>query len=177
MRKALLLDGVRHEVVVRTTGERFHIEWEGRTIEGTRRWEGARLVLALGPDGHRAEVHVTRGAGGRLELWLDSQRHVLDEERRGAAGRSGGGGSAGDDALVAPMPAKVVRIAVAPGDAVTEGQTLVVLESMKMELAVTAPRAGRVAKVDAVVGVIVPAGTVLVELEPAAAAEAGGADA
>jgi urea carboxylase len=49
---------------------------------------------------------------------------------------------------------------------VEEGQTLVVLESMKMELGVTAPRAGRVAKVGAVVGVIVPAGTTLIELEP-----------
>jgi biotin carboxyl carrier protein len=65
------------------------------------------------------------------------------------------------------MPAKVVRIAVAKGDLVEDGQTLVVLESMKMELGVTAPRAGRVMKVDAEIGAIVPAGAVLVELEPA----------
>ena len=77
------------------------------------------------------------------------------------------GSNESDDALVAPMPAKVVRIAVAKGDLVEDGQTLVVLESMKMELGVTAPRAGRIMKIDAEVGAIVPAGAVLVELEPA----------
>jgi biotin carboxyl carrier protein len=65
------------------------------------------------------------------------------------------------------MPAKVVRITVSKGDTVEDGQTLVVLESMKMELGVTAPRAGKVQKIGAEVGAIVPAGAVLVELEPA----------
>jgi 3-methylcrotonyl-CoA carboxylase alpha subunit len=90
----------------------------------------------------------------------------VEEERRGA--RAGSGGES-EDILVAPMPAKVVRIAVKAGDEVTDGQTLVVLESMKMELGVTAPRAGRVQSVGAEVriGAIVPAGTVLVELVPA----------
>ena len=170
MKKTLRLDGAPYEIVVRTTGARFHIEREGRAIEGTRQWDGARLVLEFASDGRRVEVHVARGAGGRLELWLDSERHALDEERRGAATSGADANGGGSDALVAPMPAKVVRIAVAVGDAVAEGQTLVVLESMKMELGVTAPRDGRVAKVGAIVGVIVPAGTLLVELEPAAGA-------
>ena len=164
MRKVLRLDGHRHEVTLRTEKARFALEEDGRTIAGTRAWDGARLTLTLEPEGRPAEAHVTRGAGGRLELWLDGERHVIEEERRGGAAADAGGG---EDVLVAPMPAKVVRIAVAAGDAVTEGQTLVVLESMKMELGVTAPRDGRVARVGAVVGVIVPAGTSLVELEPA----------
>ena len=176
MRKTLRLDGARHELVARTSGGRFHIEAGGRAIEGIRRWDGARLVLELLPEGRRAEVHVTRGPGGRLELWLDSERHLLEEERRGTGAGGAGANGGGDDVMAAPMPAKVVRIAVAPGDAVTEGQTLVVLESMKMELGVTAPRDGRVRKVGAVLGVIVPAGTALVELEPVAA-PAEGADA
>ena len=171
MRRVLLLDGKRHEVDLKVDAATFAVTEAGTTIEGTRRWDGPRLALEIA--GRRAVAPVTRGAGGRLELWLDSERHVVDEERRGAGGASNGNGSGGDDVLVAPMPAKVVRIAVTAGDAVEEGQTLVVLESMKMELGVTAPRAGRVAKVGAVAGVIVPAGTMLVELEPApTAAEA-----
>jgi acetyl/propionyl-CoA carboxylase alpha subunit len=166
VRKVLRLDAHRHEVTLRAERSRFELEEGGRTIAGTRGWDGARLTLALEPEGRPVEAHVTRGPGGRIELWLDGERHMVEEERRGAAGAHGGG-EGGDDALVAPMPAKVVRIAVAIGDAVTEGQTLVVLESMKMELGVTAPRDGRVARVGAVVGVIVPAGTVLLELEPA----------
>jgi len=55
------------------------------------------------------------------------------------------------------------------GARVRVGEPLVVLESMKMELGVTAPRAGRVQRIGAEVkvGAIVPAGTLLVELEPA----------
>lgn len=163
MHKILRIDGQRHELTVRVHGAAFEVRaGEAAPLAGSRRWEGARLVLDPGPDGRRVAAHLTRGAGGRLEVWLDSVRHVVEEERRGAG--AGGGGE--DDSLVAPMPAKVVRIAVAAGDAVEAGQTLVVLESMKMELGVTAPRDGRVARVGAEVGVIVPAGTLLVELEP-----------
>jgi biotin carboxyl carrier protein len=129
------------------------------------RWEGERLVLTH--DGRQVEAIVIKIGPGRYEVWIDSERHVVEEERRGA--RAGSGGES-DDTLVAPMPAKVVRIAVKAGDDVTDGQTLVVLESMKMELGVTAPRAGRVQSVGAEVkiGAIVPAGTLLVELVPAA---------
>jgi 3-methylcrotonyl-CoA carboxylase alpha subunit len=127
------------------------------------RWgPGGRLTLTEG-DRAIAAVVVKLGAG-RYEVWLEGERHVIEAERR----RGASGNNESEDALVAPMPAKVVRIAVKAGDEVTDGQTLVVLESMKMELGVTAPRAGRVQKIGAIeVGAIVPAGTVLVELEPA----------
>jgi biotin carboxyl carrier protein len=128
------------------------------------RWSpGGRLTLTL-EDGRVVEAVVVKQAAGRYEVWIDGERHAVEEERRG---RGGHGSNESDDALVAPMPAKVVRIAVAKGDLVEDGQTLVVLESMKMELGVTAPRAGRIMKIDAEVGAIVPAGAVLVELEPA----------
>ena len=170
MKKTLRLDGHRHDVVARVTGERFHVQIDGdRAIEGARRWDGATLELALGPGARRVRIVVVRGAGGRLELWRDSERHVVEEERRGGSGGGGANGGA-DDALVAPMPAKVVRVSVAAGDAVEEGQTLVVLESMKMELGLTAPRAGRVARVDASEGVLVQAGSRRGELEPVAGA-------
>ena len=131
--------------------------------------EGGRLTLAS--DGRSVEAIVVRAGAGRYELWIDSERHVVEAERAGGEEK----GAGGDDALIAPMPAKVVRIAVQAGDVVEAGQTLLVLESMKMELGVTSPRAGRVERVGAgvVVGAIVPAGTVLVELAPEAAPAPG----
>ncbi len=132
--------------------------------------EGGRLTLTI--EGRAVEAIVRRAGGaGRYEVWIDSERHVVEAERAGGGDK----GAEGDDALVAPMPAKVVRIAVAAGDTVEAGQTLLVLESMKMELGVTSPRAGRVERVGAgvVVGAIVPAGTVLVELAPEARTNAG----
>ena len=74
--------------------------------------------------------------------------------------------------VASPIQGTVVSIDVGPGDTVQRGQPLVVLESMKMELGVTAPRSGRLMRIGAFeVGAIVPAGTVLVELEPAGSEE------
>jgi acetyl/propionyl-CoA carboxylase alpha subunit len=167
MRKTIRLDGNRHEVTLALHGAAFRVGEGERAIEGMRRWDGARLSLEIA--GERTQAHVVRAAGGRLEVWIDSERHVIEEEGRATGGRSGGGD---DDVLVTPMPAKVVRVNVAPGDAVTEGQTLVVVESMKMELGLTALRDGVVATVDATPGVLVAAGAVLVALVPAATQEA-----
>ncbi|MEY1555042.1 biotin carboxylase N-terminal domain-containing protein [Yoonia sp. R2331] len=76
-----------------------------------------------------------------------------------------GGGSAGGDAVLAPMPGLVQAVAVAPGDVVTEGQRLVVLEAMKMEHVLRSPRDGTVAEVNAITGGQVAAGAPLVTLE------------
>lgn len=74
------------------------------------------------------------------------------------------GGGSGND-VASPMQATVVKVEVAPGDAVVKGQTVVVLEAMKMEQAIAAPRDGVVAKVSAEVGTTVKAGHVLLSLE------------
>ncbi len=66
--------------------------------------------------------------------------------------------------MTSPMPGKVVAVHVTPGDAVTPGQVVAVVEAMKMEMPLTAPRAGVVARV-AAVGEMVDAGAVVVELE------------
>jgi acetyl/propionyl-CoA carboxylase alpha subunit len=66
--------------------------------------------------------------------------------------------------LLAPMPGTVVRADVAVGDAVAPGDTLVVLEAMKMEHPIRAPQAGVVTEVDVVAGQVVDNGQVLVVL-------------
>jgi 3-methylcrotonyl-CoA carboxylase alpha subunit len=68
--------------------------------------------------------------------------------------------------LQAPMPGTVLRVEVREGDRVEEGAALVVLEAMKMELAVSAPASGTVAAVMVEAGDLVARGQALVELEP-----------
>ena len=63
------------------------------------------------------------------------------------------------------MPGKVVRVLVAPGDAVEAGQGLIVVEAMKMQNEMKASRAGRVAAVPAKEGATVAAGDVLATIE------------
>ncbi|MCC6623859.1 MAG: biotin/lipoyl-binding protein [Deltaproteobacteria bacterium] len=65
------------------------------------------------------------------------------------------------------MPGKVVKVLVQPGDVVTKGQPLLVVEAMKMEHALKAPRPGRVTLVRAAAGEQVVPGAPLVELEDA----------
>jgi biotin carboxyl carrier protein len=67
--------------------------------------------------------------------------------------------------LAAPMPATVRRVVVSPGDAVKRGETVIILEAMKMELPVRAPADGRVAAVRCREGDLVDAGETLVVME------------
>jgi 3-methylcrotonyl-CoA carboxylase alpha subunit len=68
------------------------------------------------------------------------------------------------DALAAPMPATVVRIEVSPGQTVSRDSLLVMLEAMKMELPIRAPRDGRVTAIHCRVGEIVQPGVPLLEI-------------
>lgn len=79
--------------------------------------------------------------------------------------RRGGGGEAGS-AVVAPMTGRIVVVDVAVGDTVSKGQQTVVIEAMKMEQPLLAPRDGVVLKVSCEVGQLVDGGTILVALEP-----------
>ena len=83
--------------------------------------------------------------------------------------RADGGtaGTAGDGAILAPMPGRVTAVEVAAGDTVTKGQRLVTLEAMKMEHGLTAPFDGIVAELNAEAGAQVSEGTVLVRVEKA----------
>jgi len=74
--------------------------------------------------------------------------------------------TASDGAVLSPMPGKVVSVSVKTGDTVVKGQTLLVLEAMKMEHALAAPFDGVVAELSAVAGGQVSEGVVLAKLEP-----------
>ena len=75
--------------------------------------------------------------------------------------------AAGDGTVLAPMPGTLLAVHVAPGEPVAAGQTLGVLEAMKMELALTAPFAGTVSLVEGRVGDQVPIGHLVFRVDPA----------
>ena len=95
-------------------------------------------------------------------IWHDGvvyRPEVADTERPARARRRDATGS-----LSAPMPATVRAIAVTPGDRVARGDTLIVLEAMKMELPLKAPVDGVIAAIACRVGDLVQPGVPLVEL-------------
>lgn len=71
----------------------------------------------------------------------------------------------GDKALIAPMPGKVVKVLVKAGDEVKRGAKLMIIESMKMETEIAAPRDGRISAVKFGEGAVFGEGEVLVEIE------------
>jgi 3-methylcrotonyl-CoA carboxylase alpha subunit len=79
----------------------------------------------------------------------------------------GAGTAAGDGAIMSPMPGQVIAVAVEAGAAVTKGQRLVVLEAMKMEMALVAPFDGTVVDLKARAGTQVAEGTLLIRIEKA----------
>ena len=72
---------------------------------------------------------------------------------------------AGNKSIKAPMQSTVVKLAVAAGDKVVEGDQVLVLEAMKMEQSISSPRNGVIKAVKVAVGETVPSGTVLIEFE------------
>jgi acetyl/propionyl-CoA carboxylase alpha subunit len=79
------------------------------------------------------------------------------------------GGEAAEGTLCAPMPGKIIALKVVEGDRVEAGQTLLVMEAMKMEHAITAPCAARVAQLPFALGDQVSEAAILVRLDPAEA--------
>lgn len=107
-----------------------------------------------------AEVlHCVRD-GRVLHLHWRGEVYRLEEDAPGRARTA----RAAAGALEAPMPGTVIRILVSPGDEVLRGQELLVVEAMKMENALRAPRAGVVRAVHAALGEMVAPGRTLVEL-------------
>ena len=70
----------------------------------------------------------------------------------------------GEDSLTASMPGQVTKVLVHDGDSVQRGQPLLVLEAMKMEIKIAAPRHGRVARLLVQQGQVVARGQALIEL-------------
>ncbi|MGC9668036.1 acetyl/propionyl/methylcrotonyl-CoA carboxylase subunit alpha [Planosporangium sp. 12N6] len=117
------------------------------------------VVVEVG--GKRLEVSLPAGFGAGAPAAAGTAPKAA---RKRAAGRKQAGGASGDS-LTSPMQGTIVKIAVADGDAVEEGDLIVVLEAMKMEQPLNAHKAGVVTGLTAAVGEVVPAGTVICEIK------------
>ena len=125
-------------------------------------------VVPLGNGRYRVTTGATStiayavAAGEATWVFLDGQTHVIHPPLTAGRRRA----SHADDAvaLAAPMPATVLALNVSPGQSVRQGDVLVTLEAMKMELAVKAPRDATVRAVRCRAGDLVQPGVPLVEL-------------
>ena len=112
-------------------------------------------------DGDRIERLYAVASGGAVWVFHDGAIHELASDADAGRRRS----ARAHGALTAPMPATVVAIKVGPGDSVRAGDTLIVLEAMKMELPVRAPGDGTVTAIHCRPGDLVQPDVSLIDLE------------
>ncbi|ADD40494.1 acetyl/propionyl/methylcrotonyl-CoA carboxylase subunit alpha [Stackebrandtia nassauensis] len=120
---------------------------------------GERDTVVVEVGGKRLEVRLPAGLGAAPAASGGTKKAPKRGTKRASAAAAGG------DALVSPMQGTVVKIEVAEGQTVAEGDTIVVLEAMKMEQPLTAHKAGTVTGLDATVGDVVSAGAAICEIK------------
>lgn len=132
-----------------------------RSHSGATRWswmETGVLVKAT-VDQLGADLRITLG-GAEVNAKIQDARKALVANLSGSTSRS----VAGPFRLRTQIPGRVVKVLVAVGDLVKEGQPLVVVEAMKMENEMRAPRDGAVAEISAIEGSTIEAGASLLVL-------------
>jgi biotin carboxyl carrier protein len=146
----------------------YNVTIDGRAIGVDAAMMDSEAIRMAFADDTRA-LAVVAADGDARHVWIDGAQLILEriaDAGRETTTRGSRAASRGvDKRVTAPMPGQVRAVAVQIGDSVTAGQTLVVLEAMKMELRAAAPADGVIARVMVQVGEVVERGALLVELE------------
>ena len=170
------INGRTRSVTVDRIGEGAGGAHEYRvTIDGAIRLVDARRtgeadLSLIFPTEARASYDVGFAETARTGEWdvhlpAGTLRAVVNGRRATRGVGEVGGQVHGEQRVTAPMPGRVVRVLVKPGDEVAPRQGLVVVEAMKMENELGSPKAGRVKDVQVTEGTSVEAGRVLVVVE------------
>jgi biotin carboxyl carrier protein len=165
------LNGRGRTVSIERAGHgQYRVTVDGMTAIVDARPSGDSGVSLLFPErSHQGlSVHFAPGtAPGEMLAYLGGRNIAVavNGRRTGRASADSGAGLHGEQKIVAPMPGRVVRVLVAPGDEVQARQPVAVVEAMKMENELRSPKAGRVKDVAVAPGASVEAGRVLVIIE------------
>lgn len=144
MHHAFKLGDDVHNVELSRSASAYRLHWGDAVVDvDLKTGADGRAWLTLG-ERHVEVVIATRGDD--VFVHVDGEAYQLRYQHPLDRLAAAGGGSA-DDHIRAPMPGSIVSVSVAVGDAVTKGQTLLVMESMKMETTIASPRDGVVAAI------------------------------
>jgi biotin carboxyl carrier protein len=145
----VLVDGQRHLADVTSVNGAISLILDQRSFEVA--------ILEQPPASGNLTIHVN---GRVVAASVGSSRGA-----RVPGGHDAVASHGGPHTVTAPMPGKVVKVLVKPGDAVTTRQGVVVVEAMKMENELRSPKAGTVTQVTAAEGMSVEAGAALLVIE------------
>ncbi len=149
---------IRGEGVVLVNGEARRVDFKSM---------GEHAIYSMIIDNQSFEA-VVEQRGGKYHVLIFGDLYEIDvvDERTQRLIAAGGRGTemAGDVIIQAPMPGLIIEVPVKEGDQVSKGQTVVILESMKMENELKAPRDGVVHHVEVSAGQTVNQQDVLVTI-------------
>lgn len=160
--------GRTHSIAVRPAARGFEVTLDGRplTADLVATPGGWSLLLGEGVDRPMTSYEIAvDGRREALTVYVDGRavpvtvaaHRGVGRSRRRAAAHAGG-----PQHIVAPMPGRIVKVLVTPGDVVAARQGLIVIEAMKMENELRAPGPGTVAEVRVAEGALVDANSVLI---------------
>jgi acetyl/propionyl-CoA carboxylase alpha subunit len=140
-----------------TVGDREHVvdpRWTQRDL----------LSVIIDGRSYQVDIHTDRDLH---EVLIEGEHFEFElfDERKGLLKKSGAMGVEGVQEIKSSMPGKIVKILVAEGDEVEQGEGLVVVEAMKMENEIKSPKGGVVKKIGVKEGEAVEAGTLLIVVE------------
>jgi len=163
------IDGKRYRLELERKETRWLCRLNGREVEMDAVL-ARRDVLSVLIAGKAYEIKREHTATD-MHLWVGSVRYLAElHDPRSLRGRRGAtADEKGPKKLLAPMPGKVVRVLIREEQPVEAGQSILVVEAMKMQNEMKAPRAGRVAEIRAKENDSVIAGAVLAVIDPASA--------
>ncbi len=151
--------------------QRYQVEIDGVVHQvDARRFAGGTWSLVIDNQSYDVELEVAGGneSEGRYNTLVRGsivQLSVIDERRARVGIVSRKFAVEGPQTIHSPMPGKVVKIIVAPGQSVEENQSLIIVEAMKMENELRAPKAGKIGRIFVEPGQAVDAGTALLTVE------------
>ena len=161
------VNGRLRRVAVHRAGNAFDVTLDGRSLHVDAAHAGTTAMsLVVSPGAQSFDVgFATDPATNLLYVRVGTTQVPVSLNGRRSRHDDAGHAGAGPQRIVAPMPGKVVRVGVTPGEAVRARQTVVVIEAMKMENELKAGRDGVVAELNAREGASVEAGALLVVIQ------------
>jgi biotin carboxyl carrier protein len=167
MKYSATVDGVTYEISVEPHGR---ITVDGAELMADMRSAGGHLhSLLLDNASHEILVEDTDERGDHYSIIVAGRRYLVrvqdERSRRLSQADRSVRVPDGELSIKAPIPGLVVRVLVEPGRPVVEGETLLILEAMKMENEIRAPRAGVIHEVRSEPGAQVASGQILLTLK------------
>jgi biotin carboxyl carrier protein len=160
MKRELLLNGELLSFGVESGPAGFSVNLNGDELHyDCLESDPGQLMIRDGERAYRARVVRVKE---QIFVWIDGR--TFEFTLPSADGAGAGGEESNKDEVRAPMPGTLIKLMVRPGDEVEEGQTVAVVEAMKMEHNLRAPRAGIVEKTAGTVGQIVDTEAAVVTL-------------